>query len=234
MLRRRPDRKGNAARPVMPPADLASLLAEGAVAMGRVLSAQASERLLAYLDLLVKWNGTYNLTAVRKPEQMITRHLLDSLTVLPYVQSGRILDVGTGAGLPGLPLAVVLTDSEVVLLDSNRKKTRFVVQAISELGLDNIRVVTERVEDYRTGDAFDTVISRAFSTVGDMLQSAGHLCRAEGVFLAMKGVYPLAELETLPQGYRVETVQALRVPGLDAERHLVVCRHVQIEHATPV
>lgn len=234
MLRRRPDRKGNAARSVTSPTDLASLLAEGAVAMGQALSAQASERLLAYLDLLVKWNGTYNLTAVRKPEQMITRHLLDSLTVLPYVQGGRILDVGTGAGLPGLPLAVVLTDSEVVLLDSNRKKTRFVVQAISELGLDNISVVTERVEDYRTEGAFDTVISRAFSTVGDMLQSAGHLCRPEGVFLAMKGVYPLAELETLPPGYRMETVQALRVPGLDAERHLVVCRRAQVEYATPV
>lgn len=208
----------------MPPADLPTLLSEGIQTLGLSVSDEASERLLAYLDLLVKWNRVYNLTAVRRPEQMITRHLLDSLTVLPYLRGQRLLDVGTGAGLPGLPLAVVRPDTTVCLLDSNRKKTRFVVQAVSELGLDNITVVSERVEDYKPAAPFDTVVSRAFSTVGEMLQGAGHLGHSDSVFLAMKGVYPLAELETLPPGYTVEAVHELKVPGLDAERHLIVCR----------
>lgn len=252
MRRRHPERRAETARSSLPPEGsgdpqaLSGLLVDGLSAMGLALPEGVSERLLAYLDLLVKWNRAYNLTAVRKPEQMITRHLLDSLTVLPYLHGRRVLDVGTGAGLPGLPLAMVRGELEFVLLDSNRKKTRFVTQAVNELGLANVEVVSERVEDYRPAQAFDTVVSRAFSTVGEMLQGAGHLGsrpgtsndassnegETGGVFLAMKGVYPLAELEALPPGYRVETVHALSVPGLEAERHLVVCRHADAAGTT--
>ncbi len=249
MRRRHPERRAETARSSLPPDGpgdpqaLSGLLVDGLSTMGLALPEAVGERLLAFLDLLVKWNRAYNLTAVRKPEQMITRHLLDSLTVLPYLHGRRVLDVGTGAGLPGLPLAMARGEYEFVLLDSNRKKTRFVTQAVNELGLANVEVVSERVEDYRPAQPFDTVVSRAFSTVGEMLQGAGHLgsragnganantstsideSEAGGVFLAMKGVYPLAELEALPPGYQVEAVHALSVPGLEAERHLVVCRH---------
>lgn len=204
--------------------DVAHILDEGLAAMGIEPPLPVRERLLSYVALLTKWNRVYNLTAVRRPEQMVTRHVLDSLAVLPYLNGPRVLDVGTGAGLPGLPLAALREDCSFVLLDSNRKKTRFVTQAVSELELGNVEVVTARVEDYRPQTQFDTIVSRAYATVSEFLSATRHVCAPGGVFLAMKGVYPVAELEGLPEGFALTAVEPLRVPGLDAERHLVMVR----------
>lgn len=178
--------------------------------------------LLAFVHLLAKWNAAYNLTAVRDPQEMITRHLLDSLVLLPYVQGPRVLDIGTGPGLPGIPLAVARPDCAFTLLDANAKKTRFVTQAVGELGLKNVEVVQERVENYRPVEKFDTLVARAFSSIADMLNNARHLCAPGGRFLAMKGVYPEAELAAIPADFAVSEVVALKVPGLDAARHLAI------------
>jgi 16S rRNA (guanine527-N7)-methyltransferase len=208
-------------RPVV---SLVHSLGEGLAEMGLAIPEGAANRMLDYLDLLAKWNRIYNLTAVRKPEQMLTRHLLDSLAILPYVKAGRIVDVGSGAGLPGIPLALAMPDSRFVVLDSNSKKTRFMQQAKADLGLDNLEVVHERVEDYRPEQRFDTVVSRAYSSLSGMLESTAHLLKEDGVNLAMKGVYPLAELDAIPAGYELVGVEQLHVPGLDADRHVVIIR----------
>lgn len=206
----------------MPPgAPLSILLAEGLQQMGLRLPAEVQARMLAYIALLARWNRAYNLTAVRDPAQMVTRHLLDSLAVLPYIKGTRVLDVGTGPGLPGIPLALALPEWRFVLLDSNRKKTRFLIQVVADLGLKNVTVETCRVEDYRPAKLFDTVISRAFSELSEMLAAAGRLCNPGGVIAAMKGEYPLAELAVLPEGFAVAGVYPLRVPGLEATRHVV-------------
>jgi len=199
--------------------------------MGLDLPADDQARLLDYLRLLVKWNRIYNLTAVRDVAEMVTRHLLDSLAVLPYLHGTRVLDVGTGAGLPGIPLAIVSAERnrerQFVLLDSNSKKTRFVQQAVGELRLDNVQVVHARTEDFSSvsGGGFDTVVSRAFASIADMLAGSGQHCAPQGVMLAMKGAQPRAELATLdarPNGrFKVDRVVKLTVPGLDEERHLV-------------
>ena len=180
------------------------------------------QRLLAFVRLLAKWNAAYNLTAVRDPEEMITRHLLDSLVLLPYLQGPRVLDIGTGPGLPGIPLAIARPDCFFTLLDANAKKTRFVTQALGELGLKNVEVVQTRVENYRPVEKFDTLVARAFSSIADMLNNAQHLCAPGGRFLAMKGVYPEEELAAIPADYVVNEVVALKVPGLDAARHLAI------------
>src|SRR5690554_1047925 len=158
------------------------------------------ERLLAYHQLLVKWNRAYNLTAVRDPQEMISRHLVDSLSILPWIGSGRLLDVGSGPGLPGIPLAICRPDIDVTTLDSNGKKTRFQVQVKAELGLDNLTVINGRVEAVKA-EPFDMVISRAFASIADMLQLSGHLAAEQGVFLAMKGLYPEDEIEQMPAGF---------------------------------
>jgi len=204
--------------------DLAHSLDEGLAALGIILPAPVRAKLLDYVALLAKWNRVYNLTAVRRPEQMVTRHLLDSLAVLPYLKPGRVLDVGSGAGLPGIPLALAREECRFVLLDSNRKKTRFMHQAVAELGLTNVEVVAERVEAYRPQAPFDTIVSRAYSSIAELVGGARHALAPDGLFLIMKGVYPLAELEGLPPGLAVEAVHRLRVPGLDAERHVLVVR----------
>lgn len=185
------------------------------------LSAQVQERLIQYVQLLIKWNRVYNLTSVRKPEDIIVRHILDSLTVVPYLQAKRVLDVGTGAGLPGIPLAFACPDIQFVLLDSNNKKIRFVRQALSELGLTNVEAEQLRIEEYKPDIKFDAVISRAYSSVLEMLEQSRRLLNPGGRVLAMKGVYPLAEMEVLDKGAAPEVV-SLKVPGLDAERHLVM------------
>ncbi len=200
--------------------NLSVLLARGLGQMNLSLPAQTQAKLLAYLALLSKWNRVYNLTAVRDPVQMVMRHLLDSLSVAPYIKGSRVLDVGTGAGLPGIPLALALPDVQFVLLDSNRKKTRFVTQAVADLGLSNVTVEACRIEDYAS-EPFDTVISRAFSELIDMLTATDRLCRAGGVMLAMKGEYPVQELAVVPGCYAAATVHPLTVPGLDAQRHVV-------------
>lgn len=179
------------------------------------------ERLLAYHQLLVKWNKAYNLTAVRDPADMISRHLVDSLSVLPWIGEGRLLDVGSGPGLPGIPLAICRPELQVTTLDSNGKKTRFQVQVKAELGLDNLTVINGRVEAV-TAEPFDMVISRAFASLSDMLTLSGHLAAEQGVFLAMKGLYPEAELEQVPAGFVLRETHRLELPNTDGERHLLI------------
>ena len=207
---------------------LADQLAKGLGQLALAVPAEAQQRLLDYIALLEKWNRAYNLTAVRKPEQMVTRHLLDSLVIGPWLQGSRILDVGTGPGLPGIPLAIAYPQYAFTLLDSNSKKTRFVTQAVAELGLNNVAVVQSRVEQFHPADQrqgqFDTITARAFATIKELVDSARHLCARQGIFLIMKGVYPVAELEELPSGFSVEGVYSLTVPGLDAERHLLIVK----------
>lgn len=200
-------------------------LAEGLSAMNLVLPAAAQTKLIEYLKLLEKWNRVHNLTAVREPAQMVVLHLLDSLSVLPHLEGKTsILDVGTGAGLPGIPLAIARPDLEVTLLDSNHKKTTFLAQAKAELGLANIRVETARVEAYRPQRLFDVVVSRAFSELSDFVTQARHLVQPGGELLAMKGVYPFDEIARVPDTHRVANVQELHVPLLDAKRHLVTLK----------
>ncbi len=199
-------------------------LERGLLAMEIELPEGARQQLLALVQLLAKWNRVYNLTSVRKPADMVNRHLLDSLSVLPHLRGPRVLDVGTGAGLPGLVLAIARPDWRLVLLDASNKKLRFVRQAVAELGLDNVEVVHSRVEDYRPDENFDSVVSRAYSSLEEMYQAGHRLCRPEGRIHAMKGVFPVAEMDALAKPGVVERVERLQVPGLDAERHLVVMR----------
>lgn len=179
------------------------------------------ERLLAYHQLLVKWNKAYNLTAVRDPQEMISRHLVDSLSILPWIGSGRLLDVGSGPGLPGIPLAICRPDLNVTTLDSNGKKTRFQQQVRIELGLDNLTVINGRVEQVEAAP-FDMIVSRAFASISDMLTLSGHLAAPSGVFLAMKGLYPEAELEQILAGFSLQDVHRLNLPDTDGERHLLI------------
>jgi 16S rRNA (guanine527-N7)-methyltransferase len=204
-----------------PPMTLEEQLQQGLRAMGLDLPAPTQEKLLNFLGLLEKWNHAYNLTAIREPEQMVSRHLLDSLALLPYLQGSRALDIGTGAGLPGIPLAVARPDIEFTLLDSNAKKTRFVTQAAHELGLKNVTVAQARVEKFQPTAKFDILMARAFASIPDMLAASRHLCAPHGRFLFMKGVFPQDELAAVADGDRVE-VKALHIPGLDAARHVVI------------
>lgn len=203
---------------------LDELLTKGLSQLGQSLSADQQQKLLTYVALLAKWNKAYNLTAVRKPDLMVTRHVLDSLVVAPYIYGEEILDVGTGAGLPGIPLAVVLPAKHFTLLDSNNKKTRFVQQAVAELELTNVNVVHSRVEEFRPTTGFDTIVSRAYSSIREMLLQTQHLATNRSKFFAMKGIYPQVELDDLPSGFELEACYKLDVPGLDAERHLLIIK----------
>jgi 16S rRNA (guanine527-N7)-methyltransferase len=177
--------------------------------------------LLRYIDLLVRWNRAYNLTAVREPGQMVTRHLLDSLAILPWVGSGPLLDAGTGAGLPGVPLAIARPGLAVTALDSAGKKIRFLNQLRRELGLDNLRPVQARLETFRPERPLDTIVSRAFARLADFAQAARHLAGGARL-LAMKGRHPAEELDELPDWVAVVSVERLEVPGLQEARHLVI------------
>jgi len=199
----------------------ADVLAQGLIALGLDTPLEIQGSLLNYLDLLLKWNRVYNLTAVRDPIQMVIRHLLDSLAVAPHVGGGRCIDVGTGAGLPGIPLALVLADSEWVLLDANGKKTRFVTQAIAVTGLANVSVAQARVEDYHPALLFDTVVTRAYAALDDIVRETRHLCGPSGRILAMKGRLPEKEIQRVEAMSHTVTVRALAVPGLQEERHLI-------------
>lgn len=180
------------------------------------------DRLVLYLQLLIKWNKAYNLTAVRDPLQMVARHIMDSLSIANYVKGQRVLDVGSGAGLPGIPLALCFPEHDFTLLDSNGKKTRFMVQVAKELGLGNVSVVKNRVLSYRPANVFDTIVARAFSTVANLVSESTHLLGENSQVLAMKGTYPLAELDELGSDVGDVEVTRLEVPGVDAERHLVI------------
>ena len=203
---------------------LSKKLETGLEALGISLSASARSSLLEYCGLLTKWNKTFNLTSVDDPEQMISLHLLDSLAVLPFLPGGRVLDVGTGAGLPGIPLAIARPDQAFVLLDSNGKKTRFLVQASGQLGLKNVSVVNQRADKYQAHEQFDVIISRAFSSLGQFLLACDRLLSPGGQFLAMKGKLPEDELQQLPAGIQLVSSVELKIPGLDAERHLLMLR----------
>ena len=183
------------------------------------VSAEQADQLLAFKRLLAKWNRVYNLTSIDRPEEMVRLHLLDSLAIHPYLKGQRILDVGTGAGLPGIPLAIVNPNREFVLLDSNSKKTRFVTQAAIELGLKNVSVAHARIEQYRPEQGFDMVMCRAFASLADIVAGTARLLNAGGSILAQKGKLQSAELGEV-EGVEFQAY-SLRVPGLDAERHLV-------------
>ena len=186
------------------------------------LDESQEEALLSYLDLLQRWNKTYNLTAVRDPRRMITRHILDSLAIFEWVGKGRLLDAGTGAGLPGVPLAIAAPELEVTLLDSAGKKVRFLNHVKRELALQNITPVQDRLESYEPDITFDSLVSRAFSDLAAFADAARHLVRPATRLLAMKGRYPDTELRGLPDDVRVDSVEKLRVPGLQEDRHLVI------------
>ena len=200
---------------------LANMLETGLVAAGLEATPEKTGKLLAYLELLAKWNQAYNLTGIKKKEDMLFLNILDSMVLAPYVDKARIADVGTGAGLPGIPLAIYHPDKQFILIDSNSKKTRFIFQALVALGITNVTVVHSRVEDYASQPQVDIVTSRAFASLADFVQGCRHLLSQAGKFLAMKGQYPSLEIAELPDTVRVSAVHPLKVPGLDAERHVV-------------
>ena len=203
-----------------PLASLRPDLAAGLVALG-LPDTPLADRLLDYLALLDRWNKTYNLTAIRDPREMLSKHLLDSLSMWRHVQPGKLADLGTGPGLPGIPLALAVPGLQVTLVESNGKKTRFLREVVRQLGLANVRVLESRAEAVDEPGAYDQITARAMDTLAGILEVGGHLLAPDGRLLAMKGQRPDAEIAALPPGWRVETVQPLAVPGLEGDRHLV-------------
>jgi 16S rRNA (guanine527-N7)-methyltransferase len=211
------------ARPAMPTPDVA--LGAGLDKLGVALDASRRAQLIAFIGLLAKWNKTFNLTAIREPERMLTHHLLDALAVLPHLPTTpglRVLDVGSGGGVPGIPLAIARPDWHVVMVDSSQKKAAFQTQAAIELALPNVESHATRVEDYAPSAPFAIVIARAFSDLAALAALAARHLAPGGRLYAMKGAYPQAEITALPKQFKVVAAPALRVPGLDAERHLIV------------
>jgi 16S rRNA (guanine527-N7)-methyltransferase len=208
-------------------ARLHAMLAQGARQLPLSVSEAAIARLLDYLGLLVKWNAVYNLTAVREPAQMVTQHLLDSLSAAPAFAGARnVLDVGAGGGLPGIVLAIWAAEAapemRITMIDTVHKKTAFLTQVKAELGLDNVQVQTGRVEQWQAPHPFDLITSRAFADLADFVGWSAHLLAPGGRFVALKGVTPTAEIAGLTKGWKVTEVRALQVPGSPAERHLVL------------
>ncbi|MEQ3512362.1 16S rRNA (guanine(527)-N(7))-methyltransferase RsmG [Pseudoalteromonas sp. SS15] len=197
---------------------LTSLLAQTDI----VLSDKQQQQLVAYVELLDKWNKAYNLTSVRDPKEMMVKHIMDSLVVAPHLTGKHYIDVGTGPGLPGIVLAIALPDTQFVLLDSLGKRVRFLMQVKHALGLDNVTPVQSRVEEYQPSVKLDGVLSRAFASLQDMVQWCSHLIDDSGRFIALKGQFPDEELENLPTGTKFEQDISLDVPKLDAERHLII------------
>lgn len=203
--------------------DIEERLKSGAENMKVFLADEMLEKLVDYIYLLHKWNATYNLTALKNPGDMLTHHVLDSLSVVSFlVKSRNILDVGSGGGLPGLVLAIVYPEKHVSMVDIVQKKTAFLNQARIELGLDNVTIHTGRVEKLQVEKKFDAIISRAFSSLPDFVGLSGHLLDRNGRFYAMKGLIPSDEISNLPSGWKVERIDVLNVPSLDAQRHLIV------------
>lgn len=201
--------------------ELVEILHQGLIAMGLPLDQQKEMQLIRYIKLIAKWNKQFRLTSIRDLETMVNRHLLDSLSVLPYVKGQTVLDVGTGAGFPGIPLAIAMPDRKFVLLDTSQKKTRFLKQTCSQMCFYNVHVVHKPVEDYQPNTLFDSVISRAFGTLRDFIIPSQHLVKPGGQILAMKSIYPLMELQDVTAPFKLINVYALKVPRLYPERHLI-------------
>lgn len=199
-------------------------LRSGLDVLGLSLPAGAQDKLLDYLELLAKWNKTYNLTAIRDADKMISHHLLDSLSVLRHLPAGTLADIGSGAGLPGIPLAIAEPSRRVTLNDANHKKAAFLQQAVIELQLTNAAVHIGRVQTWRPVESFACVITRGFAELASFIAACRHLLAPGGVLAAMKGVLPAAELQRVPADAQCRDVHRLQVPQLDAERHLVLCR----------
>ena len=207
------------------PVQCQQLLSAGCAALKITLTAEQETLLLAYTEQLCKWNKAYNLTAIRQPEAMLKLHILDSLSVLQKLaelKPQRIIDVGTGPGLPGMILAIMWPQVEVHLLDTNGKKTRFLTHCKHLLALKNVTVLNKRVEQHQPQQGYDIVVSRAFASISDMLEGCDRLVASQGVFTPMKGQYPEAELAVMPTTYQLLSSTELNVPGVDAERHLLV------------
>ena len=200
---------------------LRAQLEKGIDELGIQCTAHQVEQLLDYVSLLITWNSAYNLTAIRDPEQMIALHILDSLAILPFVTGENLIDVGTGPGLPGIPLAIMCPEKTFKLLDSNGKKTRFLFHARCQLKLKNLTEIQSRVEKFVPEKTYDTVLSRAFTSVAEMVDKCKHLLSPDGRFLAMKGKFPQSELSLLEKGYKVDVSHRLAVPGVEGERHLI-------------
>lgn len=185
------------------------------------LADQMQQKLIHYLELMQTWNRVFNLTTITEPRDMVYLHLIDSLVVLPYLHGSRLLDVGTGAGLPGIPLAIVNPNQQWVLLDKNNKKTRFLTQAIAELGLTNVQVVHSRSEDFHPTQCFDSILSRAFGTMQMFAETTGHLLCPNGKLIAMKGKYPEDEINNIPDHFHMQDIARLDIQGITIERHIV-------------
>jgi 16S rRNA (guanine527-N7)-methyltransferase len=201
---------------------LAQVLKDGIDEMSLGIDAQQQDKLMAYLQLMHKWNSVYNLTSLRDPMQMVTHHLLDSLAAVPaFATAQNVLDVGAGGGLPGIVLAICRPDMKVSMIDTVHKKTAFLTQVKAELGLTNVTVYTMKVQDLAVRDKFDVITSRAFADLSDFVNWSGHLLAEGGRFIALKGTAPSEERERMPQEWRVSSLEPLQVPRLGAERHLV-------------
>ncbi len=211
---------GNKVKTALDPARDA--LEGGLVEMGLDLGSESTRSLLQYLEMLSRWNRRFNLTGTRAPQQIVTRHLLDSLTIVPYLRGDRVLDAGTGAGLPGLVLAIAVPAMHFTLLDSAGKKTRFCIQAAADLGLGNVSVVRARLEAFEPQQRFSCLVSRAFESGAELLKPAQRLLQPGGLMLVMKGAYPQSELEKVKAGGFEARVTPVAVPGLDAARHLIL------------
>jgi 16S rRNA (guanine527-N7)-methyltransferase len=203
-------------------ADPKAQLERGLEELGLEIGRPGRKKLLDFAELLEKWNRVYNLTGIRGTEQIVTGHLLDCLAIVPHVDGTDALDIGSGAGFPGIPLAIARPEMRMTLLDSNQKKTAFLREAVSHLMLDKTTVICDRVESWQPQEKFDVIVSRAFADLGETIKIARHLLAPGGTFAAMKGVLPDEEMERLPQGYRVREALRLAVPGLEAERHLIL------------
>ena len=202
--------------------ELARQLEQGVRALGLEVSPEMRSKLLRHLELVEKWNRVHNLTSIRDGSKAVSLHLLDSLAVLPYLSGSRVLDAGSGAGFPGIPIAVARPDMQVDVLDSSHKKYAFLRQAVAELGLKNVRAICERAESWRPSERFDCIVSRALAEIAEIIALVEHLLAPGGVIAAMKGVHPFEEIDRMPPEFRVRQVHALAVPGLGAERHLVL------------
>ncbi|AYA66382.1 16S rRNA (guanine(527)-N(7))-methyltransferase RsmG [Alteromonas sp. RKMC-009] len=205
---------------------LNEILLQGCEKLALDITTEQADKLTGYVQRIDKWNKAYNLTSVRDPEQMMVKHILDSLAVTRFVSGKRVIDVGTGPGLPGMPLAIMLPDIEFKLLDSLGKRVRFMKQCAFELGLTNVTPVHSRVEEHEPAQPYDIVLSRAFASLKDMLHWCQHLVDSSGVFFALKGQFPQSEIDEVSDHFQIGSVEALSVPDLTGERHLVTIRKV--------